>query len=290
MRFALPKFNADLLSGVAVGAVAATVLSLLPYRAMIAALPETVGVKDVVALGLVVAALAVHARKAGPGRQAEPSAVRDMPVPAMQLSPTQWVQENGLDAARGDVAARLNDVLISGLRSLDGKTVTGWRLLLLRCIAAHGCNETVSGVMPLDVLADMGREIAGGGDDRVLDHMAAPYLAGVQGSRSTASLTAASGRHGTLESLSLGVLATARSEGALPSAAFTWLKAVDRPLWYALNNLGRETFHVEGLAAIAHYESEIALGGLRFIPNVEGAVGRMVPIVGWAASSARGEP
>lgn len=281
MRFVVPKFNSDLLSGAVLGAVAATALSFLPYRAIVAALPEAIGVSEVVALGLAVAAVAVHVRRPSPMLVARPEASDESPSlaePAM--APGQWLKRDGfhtLDAAV-DVEARLKEALSSGLRSIDGTTVTGWRLLLLRCIAAHGCNETVAGVSPLDVLADMGREIVGGGDGQVLDGMAASYLAGVQETRSTAALSAAAGRHGTLESLFLGVLATARSEGALPSAAFTWLKVVDRPLWYALNNLGRETFHVEGLAAIAHYEAEVASGGMWFYPSVGDAVCRMLPL------------
>jgi hypothetical protein len=37
--------------------------------------------------------------------------------------------------------------------------------------------------------------------------------------------------------------------GVLPSASFLWLKAEDRHLWYALNNIGRRAFHIEGAAA-----------------------------------------
>lgn len=55
----------------------------------------------------------------------------------------------------------------------------------------------------------------------------------------------------------LGVLKWARWQGGvLAPAQFVWLRAVDRTLWYALNNLGRRTFHIEGAGSIAHFMAE----------------------------------
>lgn len=48
--------------------------------------------------------------------------------------------------------------------------------------------------------------------------------------------------------------------GVLAPASYLWLKSVDRPLWYALNNIGRRAFHVEGAGAVAHFFAERALG------------------------------
>lgn len=55
----------------------------------------------------------------------------------------------------------------------------------------------------------------------------------------------------------LRCLQIAREQGGvLAPAQFIWLRAVDRPLWYALNNLGRGATHIEGSGAIAHYRAE----------------------------------
>lgn len=55
----------------------------------------------------------------------------------------------------------------------------------------------------------------------------------------------------------LGTLKWARyMGGVLAAAQFLWLRAVDRELWYALNNLGRRSFHMEGAGAMAHYMAE----------------------------------
>lgn len=44
--------------------------------------------------------------------------------------------------------------------------------------------------------------------------------------------------------------------GVLPTSMFLWLKAIDRPLWYALNNVGRRAFHIEGAGAVCHFFHE----------------------------------
>ncbi len=52
-------------------------------------------------------------------------------------------------------------------------------------------------------------------------------------------------------------LNTAREEGGvLAPAQFIWLRAYNRPLWYALNNLGRQSLHMEALGAMSHYKAE----------------------------------
>lgn len=37
---------------------------------------------------------------------------------------------------------------------------------------------------------------------------------------------------------------------------FVWLRGYDRQLWYPLNNLGRNSYHLEALGAICHYKAE----------------------------------
>ncbi len=44
--------------------------------------------------------------------------------------------------------------------------------------------------------------------------------------------------------------------GVLAPAQFVWLRAVDRMLWYPLNNLGRNAVHIEAAGAITHYRAE----------------------------------
>lgn len=53
--------------------------------------------------------------------------------------------------------------------------------------------------------------------------------------------------------------------GVLAPAQFLWLRAVDRSLWYAMNNLGRGAVHIEGAGSMAHYRAEKSAG--KPIPN-----------------------
>lgn len=64
-------------------------------------------------------------------------------------------------------------------------------------------------------------------------------------------------QHGFETTALLKALNTAREEGGvLAPAQFVWLRAHDRTLWYPLNNLGRQSFHMEALGAMAHYKAE----------------------------------
>lgn len=52
-------------------------------------------------------------------------------------------------------------------------------------------------------------------------------------------------------------LLTAREEGGvLAPSQFVWLRGYDRTLWYPLNNLGRQSNHMEAVGAVAHYRAE----------------------------------
>ena len=71
----------------------------------------------------------------------------------------------------------------------------------------------------------------------------------------------------------LGTLAWARSMGGvLAPAQFLWLRGTDRNLWYALNNLGRRSFHAEGAGALAHYMTERNAKKPLPIPRIDTAI------------------
>lgn len=71
----------------------------------------------------------------------------------------------------------------------------------------------------------------------------------------------------------LGVLKWARfMGGVLAAAQFLWLRGTDRNLWYALNNQGRRSFHMEGAGAMAHFMAEDTAGKALPIPRLETAI------------------
>ena len=71
----------------------------------------------------------------------------------------------------------------------------------------------------------------------------------------------------------LDVLRWARSMGGvLAPGQFVWLRGQDRNLWYALNNLGRRSFHAEGMGALAHFMAEQAAKKPLPVPRVDTAI------------------
>lgn len=69
----------------------------------------------------------------------------------------------------------------------------------------------------------------------------------------------------------------ARSEGGvLAPAQFLWLRGYDRNLWYALNNLGKNSYHTEALAAMAHYKSEKRTMRPIPVPKIDEAVNVLI--------------
>ncbi|MGU3661145.1 secretion/conjugation apparatus DotM-related subunit [Methylobacterium fujisawaense] len=85
-------------------------------------------------------------------------------------------------------------------------------------------------------------------------------------------------RHGTPVTMMLAALEAARcGRVSCAPSEFLWLKKVDRRLWYAMSNLGRASFHIEGIAAIAHFREEKIHGRSE------------APLIGAALSALRGE-
>lgn len=64
-------------------------------------------------------------------------------------------------------------------------------------------------------------------------------------------------QHGWQTTALLRALLEARDNGGvLASSQFVWLRAHDRTLWYPLNNLGRQSSHMEAIGAMAHFRVE----------------------------------
>ena len=63
--------------------------------------------------------------------------------------------------------------------------------------------------------------------------------------------------HAFVTTALLRALQYAREEGGvLAPAQFVWLRGHDRTLWYPMNNLGRQSYHMEALGAMSHFKAE----------------------------------
>jgi intracellular multiplication protein IcmP len=78
--------------------------------------------------------------------------------------------------------------------------------------------------------------------------------------------------HAYFHTVFIEMLATARRSGIVANSSYLWLKPIDRPLWYALNNLGRKAVFVEMASAHAHWLAEKKLGFALTEPMVEEAI------------------
>jgi intracellular multiplication protein IcmP len=84
-------------------------------------------------------------------------------------------------------------------------------------------------------------------------------------------------------------LLTAREEGGvLAPAQFVWLRGYDRTLWYPLNNLGRQAYHIEALGAMSHFKAERLARRPIPKPKLDGALRKLAELT--ASPRARAIP
>lgn len=68
-------------------------------------------------------------------------------------------------------------------------------------------------------------------------------------------------------------LSRAREQGGvLAPAEFVWLRGHDRNLWYALQNLGRKSYHAEAVGTLVHYTNELIASQKIPTPRFEDAI------------------
>ena len=80
-------------------------------------------------------------------------------------------------------------------------------------------------------------------------------------------------RHAFETTAMIRALQYSREEGGVSAPAqFVWLRAHDRALWYPLNNLGRQSFHMEALGAMSHFKAEKLTQRPIPVPKLEGAL------------------
>jgi intracellular multiplication protein IcmP len=82
----------------------------------------------------------------------------------------------------------------------------------------------------------------------------------------------ACGAHAYVYTMLYSMLELARTDGVIASSEFIWLKAVDRQLWYVLNNVGRQTAFCEVAGVFSHWKTEARLRRPLKVPVVTEAV------------------
>ncbi|MBM93922.1 MAG: hypothetical protein CMF51_04145 [Legionellales bacterium] len=80
------------------------------------------------------------------------------------------------------------------------------------------------------------------------------------------------GPHGYILTVMASMLEAARTDGVLATAEFLWLKPIDRPLWYMLSSVGRQTAFSEVAGPFSHWLIEKRLRRPLKVPNVVTAI------------------
>ncbi|PJB69989.1 MAG: type IV secretion system protein [Alphaproteobacteria bacterium CG_4_9_14_3_um_filter_47_13] len=183
----------------------------------------------------------------------------ELPLFAEALGPEEWVAYNRIPLPDGKLDQEAAYIAFS--RQLGARWQGALRLAPYKqVILAAFCLKAARKRIPADELLgrlatcwsqDKGLQL---GKDKTLLKEARTILKNRDLAGSTLSKC---NQHAFETTALLRGLQTAREEGGvLAPAQFVWLRGYDRILWYPLNNLGRQAFHMEALGAMAHFKAE----------------------------------
>lgn len=194
-----------------------------------------------------------------PGRAPGAPVPAELPQFAEALGPEEWVAFHAIPLSQGKLdqnAANKAFAQQLGPRWRGVKHLAPYKQIMLAAFCLKATRKRVDADKMLSRLAvcwshDNGLQL---GKDRSLLKEAQRILA----SRDMAHKVLSKCNQHAWETTALQrALTVAREEGGVMAPAqFVWLRAFDRGLWYPLNNLGRHTFHMEALGAMAHFKAE----------------------------------
>ncbi|WP_408902905.1 secretion/conjugation apparatus DotM-related subunit [Methylobacterium radiotolerans] len=222
------------------------------------------------ACGVAAAAILAGAAWAGMPRRRRPDPLPDLGTFSPPLSCGDWLAANGVRSGEDPgVAATLIRAALE--RQLMASTLRETRVEVLFLSLLKTASQA-GGSTILQELAEAAAEAdPEAGMARLVER---------HGLRTDPLVIALRDRiaadHGTAATMILAALDQARRAGPCPSSAMTWLKRVDRGLWYAVSNLGRRAHLVEGIGAIAHYGVELSDGVRSPDPKVDAATRALV--------------
>ena len=213
----------------------------------------------------------------------------DLPLFAEALGPEEWLAYNNIQLPDGKIDS------MSAEQAFIGQLGKPWRgaknlanynkiLLAVFCLKASRKRERAD-----DMLGRMAKcWTMKGGFNLSRDSKLLKDALAILGDKNLAGSTLAqANRHAFETTAMLRALQFAREEGGvLAPAQFVWLRAHDRALWYPLNNMGRQSFHMEALGAMSHFKSERLTQRPIPIPKMGGALQTIQEYM----SSARARP
>ena len=207
----------------------------------------------------------------------------ELPMFAEALGPEEWIAYNQIPLPDGKLdehAAYIAFARQLGPRWQGIKTLPPYKQVLLAAFCLKASRKRKEADEMLGRIAacwshDKGLQL---GRDRTLLSEARKILNDKK--LSTVVLQKAN-MHAFQTTALLRGLQTAREQGGVMAPAqFVWLRAHDRTLWYPLNNLGRQGFHMEALGAMAHFKAEKLTSRPIPRPKLSDAIGSLNEYLG----------
>ncbi len=183
----------------------------------------------------------------------------ELPPFAEALGPEEWLAYNNVQVPDGEID---QDSATKALRAQLGqpwrgaKKLAPYKQVLLAAFCLKASRKRVESDDMLGRLARCwsGKEGLKLGKDGKLLREAQKVL---NDKNIAGGTLAQANRHAYEATALLRAMQYAREEGGVMAPAmFVWLRAYDRTLWYPLNNLGRQSFHMEALGAMSHFKAE----------------------------------
>lgn len=181
----------------------------------------------------------------------------ELPLFSEALGPEEWVVYNEIplvDKALDEEATTKAFAKQLGPRWRGAKHLEPYQQILLAAFCLKAARKRADSDNMMGRLAHCWKGDAGLKIDKALIREARSVLAN---GKIASSVLKKCNEHAWVTTALMRGLATAREEGGvLAPAQFVWLRAHERSLWYPLNNMGRQSLHMEAIGAMAHYKAE----------------------------------
>jgi len=183
----------------------------------------------------------------------------ELPLFAEALGPEEWLAYNQIPVADGVINEKATFTAFAkqlGPRWQGPNKLKPYQQVLLAgfCLKASRKRDKADEVMGR--LAKCWTQ--NGGLDLSKDRALVKYARSVLRNKELShSVLKQCKQHAWQTTALLRALLVAREEGGVMAPAqFVWLRGHDRLLWYPLNNLGRQSAHMEAIGAMAHFRIE----------------------------------
>lgn len=197
----------------------------------------------------------------------------ELPLFAEALGPEEWVAYNNIPVPDGKIDESATSKAFAkqlGPPWRGAVRLAPYKQVMLAAFCLKAGRKRVESDQMLGELAMCWNSDKGLNIDGKLLREARSVLSNKDIASSTIAVC---NQHAFQTTAMIRALAHAREEGGVLSPSqFVWLRGYDRNLWYPLNNLGRQAFHMEALGAMSHYKAEKLTMRPIPRPKVENAV------------------